>query len=206
MREPINILKYGFLLFLVIVGVASVFNNEANFIASMDSLSIPIFAFSISILFVKANKFARDELFKRIQNREKTVNEQSKEVEQKGEALKKAEYANNKNLYENFKDMYKKSMISTKEMSFLIRYFGTIDIFTKIFNMIAMISFTWCLLSLIGLFAININFTWVNIFSLALVFFDFFVLDDLLGKAFKNKLNKLHEQAEKETEQEEVAI
>lgn len=42
------------------------------------------------------------------------------------------------------------------------------------------------------------NFAWVNIFSLALVFFDFFILDDLMSKMFRSKMKHFSEQAERE--------
>ena len=133
---------------------------------------------------------------------EKLVDEQSKEVNKKGEQVKNAESHNKVNLLKKFEELHRNSLISMKELNFLCRYFSFIDTFTRLFNAIAMLSFTWCLLSLTGIFTINYNFAWVNIFSLAIVFFDFFVFDDLLTKTFKKKLDNLHEQAEKEITQE----
>lgn len=73
MREPINILKYGFMIFLLFSGIVSIFNNEPHFINSVNSLSIPIFAFSISILLIKSNQYARTEIIKQIQNRNTAI-------------------------------------------------------------------------------------------------------------------------------------
>lgn len=200
MREQINILKYGFLLFLIVVGIVSIFNQEANFINAINSLSLPIFMFTISILFVKANKYARDVVWSKIMSQEKVVDEQKAKVIEKGEAIKKTD--NNKiALYEQFKELHQNSLISMEEMGFLFKWFNTIDVFTKVFNLLSLVCFAWCLLSLTGIIAIHVNFAWVNIFSLALVFFDFFVFDDLLKRFFKRKFEKLHEQAEKEITQ-----
>ncbi|MBQ4631284.1 MAG: hypothetical protein IJB70_09900 [Clostridia bacterium] len=202
MREQINILKYGFFLFLLIVGIVSIFNQEANFVNAINSLSIPMFSLSLSIIFVKANKYARDEVFKKMISQEKIVDQKAKEVNKMSEQIEKAEGNEKINLYKKFEELHNNSLISMKEMSFLCKYFSTIDFFTKLFNIVAMLSLIWCLLSLVGLFTLNVNFAWINIFSLAIVFFDFFVLDDLLIKTFKKRFDKLHEQAEKEIAQE----
>lgn len=96
------------------------------------------------------------------------------------------------------KQLYKDSLISLHEHKFFCKYFIIIDIFTRAFNLIATLSFSWCLLSLTGVFKITGNFVWVNIFSLALVFFDFFILDDLISKMFSRKINQFRKQAERE--------
>lgn len=93
--------------------------------------------------------------------------------------------------------LYKDSLISVHEYNFFGKYFITIDFFTRLFNLIATLSFSWCLLSLTGLFKITGNFAWVNIFSLALVFFDFFILDDLMSKMIRSKIKHFSEQAER---------
>lgn len=203
MREQINILKYGFLLFLVVAGVVSIFYKDANYVNAINSLSIPVFLFSLSIIFVKANKYARETVMKKIHVQEKTMNEKSKEISKKSEQIEKIEDDKKINYYKKTKELYKESLITTEEFIFLCKYFSAIDIFTKIFIIFAMLSFVWCLLSLVGLFAINSNFIWVNIFSLAIVFFDFFVLDDLLVKAFPKRFDKLHDQAVNKIAQEE---
>ena len=125
------------------------------------------------------------------------MNEQSQKISPKSERIKKIDSN------EEINELYKESLISAEEFKFLCKYFFTIDLFTKIFNTFAMLSFAWCLLSLVGLFDINSNFVWVNIFSLAIVFFDFFVLDDLLVKLFPKKFDKLHDQAVNKIAQEE---
>lgn len=92
------------------------------------------------------------------------MNEQSQKISQKSERIKKIDSN------EEINELYKESLISAEEFKFLCKYFFTIDLFTKIFNTFAMLSFAWCLLSLVGLFDIKSNFVWVNIFSLAIVF------------------------------------
>lgn len=83
MREPINILKYGFVLFLFFSGIVSIFNTETYFINSVNSLSIPIFAFSISILLVKSNQYARTEIMKQIQNRNTAIDNIKEYIDKK---------------------------------------------------------------------------------------------------------------------------
>ena len=133
MREQINILKYGFLLFLVVAGVISVFYQDENYVNAINSLSIPIFSFSLSIIFVKANKYAREMVLKRIQSQEKIMNEQSPKISKKSERIKKIDSN------EEINELYKESLISAEEFKFLCKYFFTIDLFTKIFNTFAML-------------------------------------------------------------------
>ena len=49
-RESKNIVNYGFLAFLILVGVASFFIEEQSFVLRMNSLSIPLYIFSVSII------------------------------------------------------------------------------------------------------------------------------------------------------------
>lgn len=205
MREPINILKYGFILFLIFSGIVSIFNNEPYFVNSVNSLSIPIFVFSISILFVKSNQYVRTEIFKQIQNKSTTTDNLKESIDKKEKRLKETmcngridEYQNKIEEQKQLNQLYKHSLISIHEHNIFCKYFIITDVFTKIFNTIATLSFSWCLLSLTGLFKITGNFVWVNIFSLALVFFDFFILDDLMSKMVRSKIKHFREQAEKE--------
>lgn len=204
MREPINILKYGFVLFLFFSGIVSIFNTEPYFINSVNSLSIPIFAFSISILLVKSNQYARTEIMKQIQNRNTAIDDIKEYINKKEKLISEIECKNEIDKVSNKIEMinridqlYKDSLISVFEYNFFGKYFITIDVFTRLFNLIATLSFSWCLLSLIGLFKITGNFAWVNIFSLALVFFDFFILDDLMSKMIRSKIKHFSEQAER---------
>lgn len=197
MREQINILKYGFLFFLIVVGVVSIFYKELSFINAINTLSIPIFAFSLSILLVKANQYVRQEILKKITNQNKIVENLHNNIIQEEEKIKGIEYKNKQELEKQLSLMYKKSLISNKELTFYYKFFFTIDLFTRIFNIIAMLSFSGCLLSLTGIVKINTNFAWVNIFSLVLVFFDFFVFEDLIKKSFNKKIEKISEKATK---------
>ena len=130
MREPINILKYGFILFLLFSGTVSIFNNEPYFMNSVNSLSIPIFAFSISILFVKSNQYVRTEILKQIQNKSITTDILKKDIDKKEKLLKKVdcnsgidEYQNYINEQEQLKQLYKDSLISVHEHNFFINIF-----------------------------------------------------------------------------------
>ncbi len=205
MREFINILKYGFMIFLLFAGIVSIFNNEPYFVNSVNSLSIPIFAFSISILLVKSNQYARNEIFKQIQNKSITTDNLKKDIDKKEKIFKETVYdctidecKKKIEKHEHLSQLYKDSLISLHEYNFFCNYFITIDYFTRLFNLIATLSFSWCLLSLTGLFKITGNFAWVNIFSLALVFFDFFILDDLISKMIGSKIKFFREQAKRE--------
>lgn len=205
MREPINILKYGFVLFLFFSGIVSIFNAETYFINSVNSLSIPIFAFSISILLVKSNQYVRTEIMKQIQNKNMAIDNKKKNIDKIEQHISESECnseidgdPNKIEIMNQIKQLYKDSLISVHEYNFLGKYFFTIDFFTRLFNLIATLSFSWCLLSLTGLFKITGNFACVNIFSLALVFFDFFILDDLMSKIISRKINQFHKQAERE--------
>ena len=197
MREQINILKYGFLFFLIVVGVVSIFYEELSFVNAINTLSIPIFAFSLSILLVKANQYARQEILKKITNQNKIVENLHNNIIQEEEKIKGIEYKNKQELEKKLSLMYEKSLISSKELTFYYKFFFTIDLFTRIFNIIAMLSFSGCLLSLTGIVKINTNFAWVNIFSLVLVFFDFFVFEDLIKKSFNKKIEKISKKATK---------
>lgn len=94
MREPINILKYGFMIFLLFSGIVSIFNNEPHFINSVNSLSIPIFAFSISILLIKSNQYARTEIIKQIQNRNTTIDNKKEYIDKKEKLISEIECNN----------------------------------------------------------------------------------------------------------------
>lgn len=205
MREPINILKYGFVFFLFFSGIVSIFNTETYFINSVNSLSIPIFAFSISILLVKSNQYARTEIMKQMQNRNTAIDNIKEYIDKKEKLISESEcnneidkVSNKIEMVNQINQLYKDSLISVHEYNFFGKYFITIDFFTRLFNLIATLSFAWCLLSLTGLFKITGNFAWVNIFSLTLVFFDFFILDDLMSKMIRNKIKFFREQAERE--------
>ena len=210
MRDSVNIIKYGFMLFLIISGIVAIFSNESYFISSVNSLAIPIFAFSISILLVKANKYMRTNVLAKMRNQDKISYELEKDIDKEKEHLEKAncngrieDYENEMAIMAQLNQLYKSSIVSHRIYIFLSKYFNVIDVFTRVLNIIAMISFALCLLSLIGVFRITGNFAWVNIFSLALVFFDFFIFDDLMEKALVEKLNRIQEQAKKKIDGDE---
>lgn len=198
------------MLFLIVTGIVAIFSCESYFISSVNCLAIPIFAFSISILLVKANKYMRANILAKIQDQDKIAEGLKKDIGKKEELLEKVKCEDNIEDYENqmaimkqLNPLYKNSLVSYQTYIFLAKYFNIIDGFTRAFNIIAMISFTWCLLSLVGVFRLAGNFAWVNIFSLALVFFDFFIFDDLMEKMLNRKITRIQEQADKKTDKDE---
>lgn len=195
---------------MIVTGIVAIFSSESYFISSVNCLAIPIFAFSISILLVKANKYMRTNILAKIQDQDKISEGMKKDIGKKEKLLEKVKCEDNIEDYENqmaimkqLNPLYKNSLVSCRTYIFLTKYFNIIDGFTRAFNIIAMISFAWCLLSLTGVFRLVGNFAWVNIFSLALVFFDFFIFDDLMEKMLNRKITRIQEQADKKTDKDE---
>ena len=198
------------MLFLFVSGITAIFSSESYFINSVNCLAIPIFAFSISILLVKANKYMRTNILAKMRDQDKISEGLEKDIDKKEEDLEKVKCEDNIEDYKNkmaimmqLNSLYKNSVISCRTYVFLKKYFDIIDGFTKAFNVIAMISFAWCLLSLTGEFRLVGNFAWVNIFSLALVFFDFFIFDDLMEKILNRDVIRIQKQANKKTDKDE---
>lgn len=145
---------------------------------------------------MKTNQYIQNELSNKIKFQNNIVKEsnnnifrQEKQLEQQIDTeityKKKVELQNQLNC------LYEKSLISSKELIFYYKFFNKIDTLTQIFNTITMLSLVWCLVSLLGFFTIQTNFAWVNIFSLALVFFDFFIFDDFIKKSFNKKIERI---------------
>lgn len=70
-----------------------------------------------------------------------------------------------------------------------------VDRCTQYISIIAIISFSICLLSMIGIISIPISSGCINLFSLALVFFDFFIWEDMIQKKVDSSINKICEGA-----------
>lgn len=199
------------MLFLTISGFIAIFSNESYFVCAVNSSAIPIFIFSICILLVKSNKYVRTEILNKIQNLDKVTDSLHKDIDKEEERLERIKredshaetYKNELVIMRQLKQLYKNTVISQKTNTFLCKYFCIIDIFTRGFNIVATLSFAWCLLSLTGLFRITGNFAWINIFSLALVFFDFFILDELMDLMLRMIINKFQEQAAQEVDKDE---
>ena len=161
-RNYKNIIPYGFLLFLLIAGLISIFNENIN--NYINSLAIPVFLFSLSIIFTKANKNIRQAVYNSIGHTE---------------------------LLMKTTDQAKDSLEFTNRFILLTKKFIHVDAFTIIVNIFAMISFSLCLLSLMNIICFPTNCGYINIFSLALVFFDFFIMDDIIDKAVKASIEKI---------------
>ena len=198
MKDQKNILNYGFLIFLLIVGILSFFKNDDAFVNAINSLSFPIFLFTISTLLVKSNKFTKDYFLKAVSYQDKTV-ELLNETIRLHEELIEMKKKNGENVYEDkekLADTLNDSIHSTALSNGFHKYLNTIEITTKIINVIAMFSFVFCLLSLMGLFSTIGNLNWINIFSLLLVFFDFFIFDDVMGFVCQKISSSIREKAE----------
>ncbi len=182
MKDQKSILNYGFLLFLVIVGVLSFFKTDTGFANAINSLSFPIFLFTVSTLMVKCNKFIKDYF-------EKAVVQQNKIVEllQEQIILRKQLIAQKE---ERNEDVAEDKIMITNRIGQSInnialsmalqKYTATMNAITKIINFGATLSFAFCLLSLVGVISPLNNSNWINIFSLMLVFFDFFIFDGIM--------------------------
>ena len=187
MREQKNILVYGFLFFLFSVGVISLFYQDAIFINSMNTLAIPVFLFTISTLIVKSNQFIRKVILEEVGLQEPMDEKLDKLLEEAEDIAKKGDHALE---YEQLVGETRNESFKSKlYLTALYKRFIFVDRVGMFINFIAMISFVLCLLSIMGIFSIDISLHWINVFSLALVFFDFFVLDNWL-KSYSDKMKK----------------
>ncbi len=177
-RSYKNIIPYGFLLFLLVAGLFSAFGNNPQVDASINSLAIPVFLFSISILLSKSNKYVRE-----------TIQEHISQIDRELNGTPNDDYTRAK--YEKM-----------NEYNLLCKKFFTIDKFTRAINVFAILSFAICLLSVTGIISFTSDCGYINIFSLALVFFDFFVLDDIIQKTVRTSIDKIHEAAIKLSDKE----
>ena len=197
MREKKNIFNYGFLVFLIVIGIVSIFSKNTSILNAVNSLSIPIFIFSIATILSKIGSFFDNSLFEKVISEEKRDEEYDKLVKRQEERIEKINSTSANFLEEkNFLNEVMESSIKCKAyLASLYKRKVQYSNLVYALNCIAMLSFTLCLLSLIGIIPFNFNCSWVNIFSLALVFFDFFVLDDLLKKREAKILSKLRQLA-----------
>lgn len=207
MKDQKNILNYGFLIFLIIIGILSFFKKDDAFVNAINSLSLPIFLFTISTLIVKSNQYIKNSFSKAISDQEEII-ELSERLIKSEEKMIEMKKSSNEDITQdkiNLADTIGKSVHSLAYSNGLHRCFIFMHTTTIIVNIVAMFSFVFCLLSLVGLFPALQNHNWINIFSLILVFFDFFVFEDVMkvicDKAFKKIRKNSDERVEKEYEQ-----
>lgn len=203
MRNTINIIKYGFFLFLIVAGILSIFMKNEQFLVSISNLAIPIFLFSLSLLLVKWNKIVRDEVNKQLHERDAKQarkNRTCEELEQKINT-ENFDYKTRNEMYKQLNELMKESLLSETETTYLFKFFKIIDVFTIIMNILAMMSFCFCLLVMIGIFVFTQNLMFINLFSLALVFFDFYILEELVRHRFEKRMLAIQRKAEKKVEQ-----
>lgn len=205
MREQKNVLNYGFLLALIIIGIISFFYTDQMFINAVNSLSIPIFLFTISTLLAKGNNHIRTEVQKSISSQEKLVNDYDNLLHRYTKILAKNQQIGidiSSEDTDEINNLSKDTLTAHLYLKQLYKRHAVIDIFTIVINVLAMISFAFCILSLVGVINIKANFACINIFSLALVFFDFFVYDDILKKIVDKNSAKLRKIANEESKKE----
>ena len=203
MRNTINIIKYGFCLFLIVAGILSIFMKNEQFLVAINSLAIPIFLFSLSLLLVKWNKIVRDEVNKQLHERDAKQtckNKTCEELEQKINT-ENFDYKTRNDMYKQLNELMKESLLSETETIYLFKFFKIIDVFTIILNILAMMSFCFCLLVMTGIIVFTQNLMFINLFSLALIFFDFFILEELVRHGFKKRMLAIQRKAEKKVEQ-----
>lgn len=170
-RNYKNIVPYGFLVFLIIAGVFSIFSNNEVINANINGLAIPVFLLSVSILLSKSNKYVREKVFGKIEQLDRTIKQDHAE------------------------DYSMEKLENLEEYNMLCKHFMYVDRCTKWISIIAIISFSICLLSMIGIISIPISSGYINLFSLALVFFDFFIWEDMIQKKVDSSINKICEEA-----------
>ena len=193
MREKKNILNYGFLLFLIILGIVSIFCDNEIIIKSINSLSIPIFLFSITTLLSKFGNYMNDAFFKKILDEESKDKEYEELIKRQKQNI---DECTDKMRFDNQRIITGLLLNSTECKKYLCILYKRKILYSdlvKAFNLLSMISFVICLFSIIGIVQFDVDCPWVNIFSLALVFFDFFILDDILKKRVDKVLKKLSE-------------
>lgn len=199
MRNTINIIKYGFFLFLIVAGILSIFMKNEQFLVSINNLAIPIFLFSLSLLLVKWNKIVRDEVNKQLHERDAKQarkNRTCEELEQKINT-ENFDYKTRNEMYKQLNELMNESLLSEMETIYLFKFFKIIDVFTIILNILAMMSFCFCLLVMTGIFVFTQNLMFINLFSLALVFFDFYILEELVRHRFEKRMLAIQRKAEK---------
>lgn len=170
-------------------------------------MSLPIFLFTISTLIVKSNQYIKNSFSKAISDQEEII-ELSERLIKSEEKMIEMKKSSNEDITQykiNLADTIDKSVHNLAYSNGLHRCFIFMHTTTIVVNIIAMFSFVFCLLSLVGLFPVLHNNNWINIFSLVLVFFDFFVFENFMkvicDKAFKKIRKNSDERVEKEYEQ-----
>ena len=137
MRDSNNIIKYGFLIFLLSVGVGAIFIKNDNLLNGIKNLSIPVFLLSLSLLLLRSNKYIRKRIHDEI---DILNNKNSKDNVDKLIELNEIIIENEdtfKNFYYQLIDnsvQIKISLKNRKKLTFLYQLYFRIDFFTLLFN------------------------------------------------------------------------
>ena len=171
LRDNKNITSYGFFLFLILAGVLSIIGINDTIRKGINSMSIPVFLLSLAIVLSKANSFIRDNAFMEIDKTDmKLHNSRSHDY----------------------------SIDSLKDLNayvLMVKRVDHIDKATKVINTIAIICFAICPLTMMGIIPFPADCGYINVFSLALVYFDFCILDDVLRKIVRISKDRILEEA-----------
>lgn len=199
MKDQKNILNYGFLMFLLVVGIFSFFKNDDAFVNAINSLSLPIFLFTLSTLLVKSTKYIKDSFSKAISYQDELIStvEETIKLREETIAIKKKYGEEIAEDDEKLSKSYEKSIHFWAYSNRLHKFVIFTNKVTTIINFLAAVSFAFCLLSLIGVVPFYNNFYWINIFSLMVVFFDFFIFDDIMKFVCDKLLKRIREKSEK---------
>ena len=201
-RNNKNIVSYGFLLFLIVAGLYSILGDNPNVENNINSLAIPVFLFSVAILLSKANKSIRESVNEKKGNLDRDINR----LQRSGNSVETYDASRAYTIDElkKLRNQVRETNKTYNEYGLLCKKIIAVDLFTRVINWFAVLSFSVCLLSLIGVIQFSANCGYINTFSLALVFFDFFILDDIVQKAVRKALEKIEEEAEKKSVQDSV--
>ena len=199
MKDQKNILNYGFLIFLIIIGILSFFKKDDAFVNAINSLSLPIFLFTISTLLVKSTKYIKDSFSKAISYQDELISTVEETIKLREEAITiKKKYGEEiAEDDEKLSKSYEKSIHYWAYCSGLRKYAICTNKIAAIINFVAALSFAFCLISLIGVLPCYDSFHWINIFSLMLVFFDFFIFEDVMKFVCDKMLKRIREKSEK---------
>ena len=202
MKQRNNILLYGFLLFLLFIGVFLIFNKNETLLKSVNSLSFPILLFTISTLLSKGNEYVKNKLKEKIFNQRRKAKKCVNKLKDQEHLLTKSENEDETTYVSKLKELKTTAENSKESSSFLISLCDRYIIVHRIaifVDIISTICFAFCLVVLSGVIRLDINTIWINVISLALVLFDFSIYEEFLdiyvNHLFKKVQNLSHKKS-----------
>ncbi len=202
MKQRNNILLYGFLLFLLFIGVFLIFNKNETLLKSVNSLSFPILLFTISTLLFKGNEYVKNKLKEKIFNQRRKAKKCVNKLKDQEHLLTKNENEDETTYVSKLKELKTTAENSKESSSFLISLCDRYIIVHRIaifVDIISTICFAFCLVVLSGVIRLDINTIWINVISLALVLFDFSIYEELLDIYVNHLFKKVHNLSHKKS-------